>query len=147
MILHLVGLLSDRIGRKPVFAIGSIAFMFFSYPLFLWLQHGDFFTLLCVQICFAIFTCFVFAPIPVTLAELMPTEVRYTAMSLPLNIGSAVYGGTAPLIVTYLIHVTASPLAPSFYLILGAVVLLFSLLGLAKEYRLDSSPFSKGVRG
>ena len=135
LVIPFVGLLSDKIGRKPVLIIGAVSFIIFSYPLFLLLQHGDFGSLLLAQICFALLICLVYAAIPATLVELMTTNIRFTAMSLPYNLANAVFGGTAPLVATYLIAKTNNHLAPAFYLISAGVVMLIFILFLKESYR------------
>jgi MHS family proline/betaine transporter-like MFS transporter len=51
---------------------------------------------------------------------LFPTGIRFTALALPLNIGTALFGGTAPYVSTWLVATTHSPLAPGFYLLAAA---------------------------
>ncbi len=58
----------------------------------------------------------------VLLAEQFPTRVRYTASALCYNVAYTIFGGTAPLIATWLITLTGYTLAPAFYLI--AIALL-----------------------
>ena len=53
---------------------------------------------------------------------LFPTGIRFTALALPLNIGTALFGGTAPYVSTWLTATTHSPLAPGFYLLAAAAV-------------------------
>ncbi len=47
---------------------------------------------------------------------MFPTEDRLTCYSLAFNIGLGVVGGTAPMVATWLIKATHSPMAPAFYL-------------------------------
>lgn len=58
----------------------------------------------------------------VLLAETFPTRVRYTASALTYNVAYALFGGTAPLIATWLISVTGNTISPMFYII-GIAVL------------------------
>lgn len=135
LVIPFVGLLSDKIGRKPVLMVGAISFILLSYPLFLLLHHGNFASLLLAQICFALLICFVYAAIPATLVELMATNVRYTAMSLPYNFANAIFGGTAPLVATYLIETTSNQMAPAFYLIGAGIVMLIFVIFLKESYQ------------
>jgi len=59
---------------------------------------------------------------PAAYAELFPTRVRYTALSIGYNIAVAIFGGFAPFIATWLIKATGNPLAPAFYVIAAAVI-------------------------
>ncbi|MGQ3888855.1 MFS transporter [Legionella sp. CNM-1927-20] len=135
LVIPWIGLLSDIIGRKPVLLIGAIGFSIFSYPLFLLIQHTTFISVLLAQVIFAILVSFAYAAIPATLVELVGTNIRYTAMSFPYNLSNAVFGGTAPLIATYLIEKTNNPLAPSFYLIFAAIIMFFVVLLLQESHR------------
>ncbi|WP_217274042.1 MFS transporter [Shewanella sp. VB17] len=66
----------------------------------------------------------------ILLSELFPTEVRYTASALCYNVSYTIFGGTAPLIATWLISITDSNLAPAWYLIIIAIVALIGGLTL-----------------
>jgi MHS family proline/betaine transporter-like MFS transporter len=57
-----------------------------------------------------------------TLVELFPTRTRYTGIAIGYNVGTALLGGTAPLVATALIQMTGNVLVPAFYLILSAAV-------------------------
>lgn len=135
ILLPLIGYLSDRTGRKPMLLSGIVGFILFSYPLFLLLQQASFTAMLLAQMCFAVLTCLIFAPLPATLIELLPTHIRCSGVSVPFNIGNALFGGTAPFMATYLIHTTGDPIAPSFYLILAAVVMFLIVINLRESYR------------
>jgi MHS family proline/betaine transporter-like MFS transporter len=62
----------------------------------------------------------------VTMVELFNTAVRFTGLSLGFNIGLAVFGGTCPLIATWLIEATGHAIAPAFYVMLFAIVTLLA---------------------
>jgi MHS family proline/betaine transporter-like MFS transporter len=62
---------------------------------------------------------------------LFPTGIRFTALALPLNVGTALFGGTAPYVSTWLAATTHSPLAPGFYLLAAAAIgTLAAIVGL-----------------
>jgi hypothetical protein len=63
----------------------------------------------------------VHGPLPALLGEMFPTTIRSTGMSVAYNIGVTVFGGFAPLILTWLAR-TGSLLAPSYYYVAVAVV-------------------------
>jgi MFS transporter, MHS family, proline/betaine transporter len=61
-------------------------------------------------------------------SEMFPTRIRYTAYAIGMNVGVALFGGTAPFIATYLISITGNDLAPSFYLMFAAGLSLITAL-------------------
>ena len=58
--------------------------------------------------------------LPTFLCELFPTRVRFSGFALSFNAANALFGGTAPLIATWLIGATGSKLAPAFFLVAAA---------------------------
>jgi MHS family proline/betaine transporter-like MFS transporter len=62
------------------------------------------------------------------MAELFPARVRSTGLSISYAFAAAIFGGLAPFISTWLIEFTGSKLAPSFYIMLAAVISLTALV-------------------
>jgi MFS family permease len=58
----------------------------------------DFGGLLLVMTIFTVAATALYAPIAASLVELFPTRIRYTAMSLPYNIGTGWFGGFVPFV-------------------------------------------------
>jgi len=135
--IPIVGRLSDKIGRRPVLLSGAIGFICFSYPLFYLLQQATIATVFVAQGIFAILVALSYSVIPVVLVEMFPTSVRYTGLSLPYNIASALFGGTAPLVATFLIVQSGSLSAPIYYLIGLALILLLLAWRLPETFLLD----------
>jgi MHS family proline/betaine transporter-like MFS transporter len=54
--------------------------------------------------------------------------MRATGLSISYSVAVAVFGGFAPFIDVWLIKATGSAIAPSYYVIVAAVVSLVSLL-------------------
>jgi len=121
--IPLMGILSDRIGRKPLLLACCIAFVVLPYPIFSFLVSGaSFAQLVAVQVLFAIMiSCFSGAG-PAAIAEMFPTRLRSTWMTSGYALAVAIFGGFAPAISVYLIDRFNSPLAHTFYLIAAAVV-------------------------
>jgi MHS family proline/betaine transporter-like MFS transporter len=72
---------------------------------------------------------------PATMVEMLPVEVRCSGVSIGYNICLGVFGGTAPLIATYLVARTAADFAPVYYLMAIAIVSLVALIGLHETAR------------
>jgi MHS family proline/betaine transporter-like MFS transporter len=117
------GWLSDRVGRKPLLLGCCVGFALLSYPLFLVLLSGaSFLTILGVQIILNLFLAAFSGAGPAALCELFQTQSRTTLMSIGYSLSTAVFGGFAPFISTWLISVSGSPISPSLYLSAAAVV-------------------------
>ena len=69
-------------------------------------------------------------PISATLAERFRARTRSTGIGLSYNLSFALFGGFAPIAVTYLIHLTQTNLAPAFYLMVCALLSLVAVISL-----------------
>jgi len=128
----LSGWASDKIGCKPVLVLSSLAFTIFAYPLFIAFE-GGFMSALFAQICLSFIMGSFFAPIPATLVSLFPLTVRYSGISISHSLSMALFGGTAPLIATWLIHLTGNNATPALYLALASFISAMSLLFMRSE--------------
>ncbi|MEV4110625.1 MFS transporter [Nonomuraea sp. NPDC049695] len=97
----LLGMLSDRIGRKPMLITFGVAFVVLPVPLLSTLSNS-FGSLLAVQLIGMLFLgCFTSISAAVN-SELFPTRVRAAGAGFPYSLTVALFGGTAPLIGTAL---------------------------------------------
>jgi MFS transporter, MHS family, proline/betaine transporter len=116
------GRLSDRVGRKKMLSWSAFTMVVIGFPCY-WLFTLGSFTLAVVgavimSVCFAGTN----GVLQVTLAELFPTRVRTVAYGVGYNLGTAIFGGAAPLVITALIASTGSTWVPAFYLVLTSIV-------------------------
>ena len=104
------GALSDRIGRRPLILACAMLNLLFDYPLFLpAIQGRSHASLLLALAVNAVFQSMYTGTIPSILAEMFPTRVRYTALSVSYGSAVMLFGGFAPLISTWLVKVTGNP--------------------------------------
>ena len=125
----LVGALADRFRRKRVMIVGALGLLVVAYPAFTYLiaaPSTD--RLVATQITVAFFMLIYTAPASAVLAELFPTPVRATGISLTYSLGVAIFGGFTPAIITALIGWTGQPVAVAFYLMGAAFVSLIAVL-------------------
>ncbi|MBY0355451.1 MAG: MFS transporter [Rickettsiales bacterium] len=127
--------LSDRVGRKPVLFVSALALLLLAYPIFMLINSGSFVLILLGLMIFALINGTFLGPVPAVLVELFPTSVRYTAMAISYNIAGALFGGTAPIVSTWLIRETGDPKVVAFYLMASAAVTLFTLFWFKDRYR------------
>lgn len=122
------GWLSDRIGRKTVLTMAAFAFAVSTIPLLTIVDtSNNIMSILFAQMLLAIAVGGYFGPLPALMVESYPTEVRFSAITITTNISGPLFGGTAPMLMAYLIGVTGSNMVPAYYLTAGAVVALIAL--------------------
>ncbi|GAA3813544.1 MFS transporter [Sphaerisporangium flaviroseum] len=98
----LLGMLSDRIGRRPMLIMFGVAFTLLPVPL-MGMLTDSFASLLLVQCVGMVFLgCFTSISAAVN-SELFPTRVRASGAGFPYSLTVALFGGTAPLVGTALI--------------------------------------------
>ncbi|MGW4566457.1 MFS transporter [Streptomyces sp. NPDC004561] len=125
VLITFLGRLSDRVGRRPVYAVAAAAMIVLAVPSFLLLKaQGTWLPILGVLVLSTLLACFA-APSAATLPALFPTAVRYAAMGIGFNIAVAAFGGTTPLVTAALVTASGDDLMPAYYLMLaGAIGLL-----------------------
>jgi MHS family proline/betaine transporter-like MFS transporter len=74
-------------------------------------------------------------PIPAMLADVFPTAIRGTGLALSYNFSVTLFGGFAPLIVTWMIDATGNKMAPSFYVIGTALISVIAVICLGRRMR------------
>ena len=122
------GIISDRVGRKPVALVSYLLILALIYPAFLYINANPTIgALLSAVALLAALNAVGGATIIITLAEIFPVEVRATGMSLVYALGVAIFGGFGQFIVTWLIGLTGSPLAPAYYVMACALATILGL--------------------
>lgn len=119
------GFLSDVIGRKPPLMIGAIGFILFSYPAFLvFLNSSSVFLVLLVMLFCNALIGLIAGCCTAAMAEMFPTRLRTTGVSVGYGMSVVIFGGFASVISETLIKITGSELSPSYFLIATAVMSL-----------------------
>jgi MFS family permease len=127
IVVPFAGSWSDRIGRKPVMLVGTVGTILLSYPLFAMLKNG-FAAALVALIVAGVLIGLVGGPLPALLSERFPTRSRVTGVSLAYALSVAIFGGTAPFIITALVAATGNSLAAAYYTIACSLITLLTLL-------------------
>ena len=130
------GGLSDQYGRFRVLTIALLITGFSSYPMFVLLNtFPSLSTLLMVQAIVGVLIAACLGPIPAMLADIFPTSIRGTGLALSYNFSVTLFGGFAPLIVTWMIDATGNKLAPSFYVMATVLVSVMAIICLGRRMR------------
>ncbi len=118
----LAGLYSDLVGRRKTVLTTCVILIATVYPSFSLAGSGHFLPsvigvgMLAIG---AVLSGVVTAPL---LSEVFPTRTRYTASAITYNLAYTVFGGTAPLVATWLITTTGNNMSPALYLIVISVM-------------------------
>ncbi|MFJ3484400.1 MFS transporter [Pseudomonas sp. NPDC090202] len=128
-ICPLAGVFSDKVGRRATIGTACILLAVMVYPSFLMASSGGFSASIMGVLLLATGAVLCNVVTAALLSETFPTRTRYTASAITYNMAYTLFGGTAPLMATWLIGLTGSNLSPAFYLI--AVALLGLIGGLA----------------
>lgn len=136
VLIPVAGWLSDRFIRRThiiALAIGAMALT--ALPLYWWMLDGSVAAAILAQFVLAILIAVPCGVGPATFVELFPTEDRLSGYSVAFNIGLGVIGGSTPMVATWLIDISGTDLAPSFYLVAFALVAIASALWIRDRSR------------
>lgn len=116
-----VGLMSDKFGRKPFVIGGSIGLFVLAIPCFILINSNVigliFVGLLLLAIMLNAFT----GVMASTLPAMFPTQIRYSALAISFNI-SVLIAGLTPTVAAWLVESTNNLYMPAYYLMVIAVV-------------------------
>ena len=114
----LFGWLGDRCSKQAIFIAGALGISLFSAGFFALLDEKTaYHTNVAMLVAFGVVYAAMYAQESSLFASMFPPEVRYTGISLAVQIGGAIGGGTAPLVATYLLaQGGGSPRLIVFYL-------------------------------
>ena len=129
------GYLSDRFGRKRFMIFALIAYLPCSVSLFSLLTSGSLLSMFIAQASFAFLDAMYTGPLMAIALEQVQTRIRYTTVSAGNNFAYSIFGGTGPFVVTYLIHNTRSVVAPAFYIIAVAIVVLPVIIKMKERHK------------
>ena len=136
-ICPLAGLYSDRVGRRVTVMTACALLIVVVYPSFLMASSGGFAASIIGVMLLAVGAVLCGVVTAALLSETFPTRTRYTASAITYNMAYTLFGGTAPLVATWLISTTGSNLSPAFYLIAVALLALFGGLALPETSRIS----------
>ena len=123
------GRLADRLPtRKPIIVVAVLASLAWCYPNFLLLTTHATLVSVVLQIGVSVTIMSISGGAGAAMMmEAFPREHRATGMAVMYSLGVTVFGGFAPLIVTWLIAATGTPMAPAWYLMTASTISLIAL--------------------
>ncbi|CAM3686507.1 MFS transporter [Micrococcus flavus] len=121
------GLLGDRVGRKPMVIVFGAAFVVLPFVLFR-LLDGGVASFLLVQIVALVAIAALFGVNGAVWSEVLPVRVRAKGVAATLSLATAVFGGTAPYVITWLAQRDLSHVFSWYLAAIAAVTLAAGLL-------------------
>jgi metabolite-proton symporter len=131
-LIPLFGALSDRVGRRPVYAAGAVAAALWAFAFFPLLSTGSTTVIVLATIVALATHAAMYGPQAAFIAELFSTKLRYSGASMGYQVAGVLGGGIAPLVSIALAASFGTAFAVSFY-VLAMLVLTLVALAFAPE--------------
>jgi MHS family proline/betaine transporter-like MFS transporter len=135
------GKLADKFGNKKIISFGLIIGIIVSTIAFTLLNVGSMIALFIGLLLIGIVLSVYEGTMPGTLPALFHTNVRYRTIAWTFNIAISIFGGTTPLVASWLVHITGNNLAPAFYL------MFISIVGIVVVLTLFTDTANKSLKG
>ena len=131
---------SDKVGRTPIMIAAALLFLITAYPAFVLLTATPTTAVVVFVVCWLSLLKTAYSGVlPSLMAELFPTRTRAAGVALSYNISVPIFGGFAPFFAALLIQLTGDRRAPSFYLMLTALISLGTLVAARTASRRSSA--------
>lgn len=129
----LMGLLGDFFGRKRIACLSALLMLLVSYPLFVVIVRGLYEEIFFASLLFAVCFSLIEGTTSAITASIFPTECRYSGAGISYNFSMSIFGGTAPLVCTYLISRKMSLIIPALYISASAIVGILAIISMTKS--------------
>jgi len=126
-LIPLFGGLSDRYGRRPVYALGAVSAAVWAFVFFPLLSTRSPVVIVLATVVALITHAAMYGPQAAFIAELFSTELRYSGASMGYQIAGVLGGGIAPLVSIALAGATGTAFAVSFYVLAMVALTLIAL--------------------
>jgi MFS family permease len=122
------GWLSDRLGRRPVMIAPNVVHLLITLPIFYWIVTArSAQALLGGMAVLSFASSMAYGAFYAAFSESLPMRVRGRGFATVYGTAIALFGGTTQLMITWLIHVTGSAMAPGAYLLAANTMGLFAM--------------------
>lgn len=122
-----MAILADKIGHLRVMTVGIVLMLLFSFPVFYLLALADVSTIIVGMVLMSVLIAVAFAPMNAYMVELFPKVCRTSGFGVAFHLGISLFGGSAPLVLMWLVEKTGHVLAPASYFVVAALIGLASL--------------------
>ena len=145
IMLPIYGNLSDRIGRRRMFAVAGLLIGILSFPAFWLMQSKDPLLIwIAIAVPFAIVYPAVYGPQAALFSELFDTRVRYTGISFVYQFSGIYASGLTPIIATALLPMgNNQPWLICAYVLAVSVISALSVFAMTEAHKRDMAVDSK----
>lgn len=123
------GKAADKFGEKKVFLLGTGGLTLLSVIAFSLLHSQAFILIIIGILILGFFLATYEGTMPGSLPTMFYSHIRYRTLSITFNLSVSIFGGTTPLIASWLVSSTHNDLSPAYYLtaisIIGFLVITF----------------------
>ncbi|MDQ0574865.1 MFS transporter [Agromyces albus] len=137
IVIPVFGRLADRVGRRPVYAAGAAlgaTWAFFAFPLMSTAQPVIIWAAISIGL---VFHAAMYAGQPAIMAEMFPTRMRYSGVSLGYQVTSIFAGSLAPIIATTLLSQFGSSVPVAVYVLIACAITLVAVAAARETRGLD----------
>ena len=145
-VIPLVGRLADRVGRRPVYFVGTVLAGTWGFFAFAMMDSANYLLIIAAIVIGLIIHALMYAPQPAIMAEMFPTRMRYSGVSLGYQVTSIVAGSAAPAISVKLLEIYDSWVPIAIYLAIAAAITLIAVFYLRETKGLDLESLDEADR-
>lgn len=125
--IPIIGVMADKYGRRPFIVLFGVGFIALSYFLDNLIDNTFSGLLMAMSVALLLLSC-LFGVNAAVWTEVFPTNVRATGVSGPLSLATAIFGGTAPYVSTYLSQIGFQKWFLLYLMSVSAITLLTGLM-------------------
>lgn len=127
IVVPMVGRLTDLWGRRKPYALGATLMAVWGFAAFPMFETRNELVILLTIVLGLMIHALMYAGQPAIMAEMFPTRMRYSGVSLGYQVTSIVAGSMAPIIATMLLNEFGSAVPVSIYIACAAAVTLVAV--------------------
>ncbi|EEA93884.1 MFS transporter [Pseudovibrio sp. JE062] len=122
LFIPVCGLAADRFGLRPAFLAGAVATFILAGPCWWLMLRPDTASVFLGQFGLTLTSTVGWALSITALTLMAPDHLRCSVVALGYNLSMALFGGTTPIVATYLVNQTGRDYAPVYYILLAVLV-------------------------